>query len=52
MARIEVPQADIALFSDPALRMKIVSRFKKEGFIFVALELEGYRTGSLNEVLK
>jgi len=51
-ARIEVPPADISRFSDPALRVKIVTRFKKEGFAFVALDLEGYRTGSLNETLK
>ncbi len=51
-ARIELPPAEISLFSDPVLRQKIVSRFKKEGFTFVALDLEGYRTGSLNELLE
>lgn len=51
-ARIEVPPGDIPRFSDPALRREIVTRLKKEGFTFVALDLEGYRTGSLNETLK
>ena len=51
-ARIELPPTDISLFSDPSLRERIVSRFKQEGFTFVALDLEGYRTGSLNELLQ
>ena len=51
-ARIEVLPADIPRFSAPALRREIVAHFKKEGFTFVALDLEGYRTGSLNETLK
>jgi len=31
---------------------KIVKRLKILGFVFIALDLEGYRTGSLNEILK
>ncbi len=33
-------------------RLKIVEIAKKAGFRYVALDLEGYRSGSLNEVLK
>ncbi|MBN2429170.1 MAG: ATP-dependent sacrificial sulfur transferase LarE [Deltaproteobacteria bacterium] len=51
-ARLEVAPVDINRFCDPALRQKIVAHFKKEGFAFVALDLEGYRTGSLNRSLK
>jgi uncharacterized protein len=52
MARLEVATGDICRFCDPALREKIVARFKMEGFTFVALDLEGYRSGSLNNSLK
>lgn len=48
-ARIEVDLASI-----PAIlkeRETIVNYFKKQGFSYVTLDLEGYRTGSLNEVL-
>ena len=30
----------------------IVKKFKELGFIYVTLDMEGYRTGSLNEVLR
>jgi len=30
---------------------EIIKRFKKFGFMYITLDLEGYRTGSLNEVL-
>jgi pyridinium-3,5-biscarboxylic acid mononucleotide sulfurtransferase len=33
------------------LRQKVVSRVKEAGFAYVALDLQGYRTGAMNEVL-
>jgi pyridinium-3,5-biscarboxylic acid mononucleotide sulfurtransferase len=52
IARIEVPAEEIPkLLSGPA-RQRIVSRFKELGYIYVTLDLEGYRTGSLNEPLR
>jgi len=36
--------------SDPAVRAAIVRRFKEIGFTYVSLDLEGYRTGSMNEL--
>lgn len=50
-ARIEVPQADIARLSQEETRRRIVARFKELGYIYITLDLEGYRTGSMNEVL-
>jgi uncharacterized protein len=51
IARIEVlPSERQRLFSD-GLIDGIVSRFKEMGFAYVTLDLEGYRSGSLNEVL-
>ncbi|MBI5144822.1 MAG: ATP-dependent sacrificial sulfur transferase LarE [Candidatus Omnitrophica bacterium] len=50
LCRIEVMKKDIlALIRKGDL---IVERFKKMGYNYVTLDLEGYRTGSLNEVIK
>jgi uncharacterized protein len=49
IARIEVTPDDFPTIL--AHSQKIVKRFKTLGFTYIALDLEGYRTGSLNEVL-
>jgi len=49
IARIEVSPAEFPLVLPHAAA--IVKRFKELGFIYVTLDIEGYRTGSLNEVL-
>jgi pyridinium-3,5-biscarboxylic acid mononucleotide sulfurtransferase len=51
-ARIEVAAAEISRFLEEPLRSEIVKEFKKAGFTYVALDLEGYRTGSMNEVIQ
>lgn len=51
LARIEVPPEDIARLARPALRERIVARFRKLGYTWVSLDLQGYRTGSMNEAL-
>ncbi len=51
VARIELPPGLLALALDPAVRSGLVAGVKAAGFAFVALDLEGYRTGSLGEVL-
>ena len=51
MVRIEVLPEEIKLFTESNIRKKIVSDFKKLGFTYISLDLEGYRTGSMNEVL-
>jgi len=50
-ARIEVGPDDIPRFLDPVFRETLVARFKELGFLYVTLDLKGYRTGSMNEVL-
>ena len=50
IARIEVDKRDIQLLLKHS--KEIIKRFKELGFIYITLDLEGYRTGSLNEVLK
>jgi uncharacterized protein len=50
-ARIEVSPQEIPWLLDPGLREQIVSRMKELGFTYITLDLQGYRTGSMNEVL-
>ena len=49
MARIEVPPDDIPRLAAHAA--EISASFKRFGFAYVTLDLQGYRTGSLNEIL-
>lgn len=49
VARIEVSAEEIARFADEALRDEVVREFRGAGFTYVALDLAGYRTGSMNE---
>ena len=50
-ARIEVPPEDIPRFLEEELRLRVVSEFHSFGFAYVSLDLQGYRTGSMNETL-
>jgi len=50
-ARIEAPPDKIADLTAPAARAKIVARLKELGFTYVTLDLQGYRPGSMNEVI-
>ncbi|MBA4015945.1 MAG: TIGR00268 family protein [Pirellula sp.] len=51
MARLEVPGDAIARLAEPALRREIVAHLRSLGFKFVTLDLEGFRSGSLNQLL-
>src|SRR5271156_4165462 len=51
VARLELEQSEIARIFDPALRDSVEREFKKIGFRFVAIDLKGFRSGSLNEGL-
>lgn len=52
LARIEVDREDIPAFLDIKRRKKIVDYLKMLGYSYIALDLQGYRPGSLNEPLK
>ena len=52
VARIEVPPEDIARLAADPLRSEVAKRLKACGYRYVSLDLQGYRRGSLNEVLK
>lgn len=50
-ARIEVAPDDIARLAESPLREEISQTLKGLGFTYVSLDLQGYRTGSMNETL-
>jgi uncharacterized protein len=51
VARIEVDPAGFARLLDDATREKIIRDVRAAGYTYVALDLQGYRSGSLNEAL-
>ncbi len=50
-ARIEVLPEDVPLLCKQDHRRKIVLELKRLGYTYVTIDLEGYRTGSMNETL-
>lgn len=50
-ARIEVGREEIVRLLEGTVRDRIVDHLKALGFTYVALDLQGYRMGSMNEVL-
>ncbi|HOP92548.1 MAG TPA: ATP-dependent sacrificial sulfur transferase LarE [Acetivibrio thermocellus] len=52
LARIEVADEDFGRFMDKQIRNLVYSKFKELGFVYVSLDLMGYRTGSMNEELE
>ena len=51
LARIEIAPGEMPRAMSPEMAASILSRLKTAGFTYVALDLEGYRQGSLNESL-
>ncbi len=52
MARIEAMPEEIARLTQHAVRERIAAALRSYGFTYVTLDLQGYRTGSMNEVLE
>jgi uncharacterized protein len=52
LARIEIAAEQLPLAMTPEMGAAISRRFKAAGFLYVALDLEGYRQGSLNAALR
>lgn len=52
LARVEIDPAELPRALDREMAARIVEVIKPLGFRYVALDLEGYRMGSLNEVLQ
>jgi pyridinium-3,5-biscarboxylic acid mononucleotide sulfurtransferase len=51
LARIEVPAESLALLASESTRQALAARFRELGFKFVTLDLEGFRSGSLNDLV-
>lgn len=51
MARIEVLSEDFSKLMEDRTRTTIITEFKKYGFTYVTLDLQGFRSGSMNETL-
>jgi uncharacterized protein len=49
MARIEIDPSDFSVIMEKQTREEIVENLKKIGYLYVTLDLAGYRTGSMNE---
>ena len=51
LARIEVPAAEVARLAADPVRGELARELRRLGFKFVALDLEGFRSGSLNDLV-
>lgn len=51
LARIEVPPAGLLRLLEPAVHAELLRCFKELGFRFVTLDLEGFRSGNLNQLV-
>jgi pyridinium-3,5-biscarboxylic acid mononucleotide sulfurtransferase len=51
LARVEVPAEELARLADPEVRAGLVRCLKDLGFRFVTLDLEGFRSGSMNSLV-
>jgi uncharacterized protein len=48
LARIEVPASELTRLLEAGVREKLVEGLKRLGYRYVTLDLEGFRSGSLN----
>jgi uncharacterized protein len=51
LARVEVPLAEVARLAADPVRAEVAREFRRLGFKFVTLDLDGFRSGSLNELV-
>ncbi len=52
IARIEVPESELTRFTqDSDRRQRIINGLKSLGFTYVTLDLQGFRSGAMNEAL-
>lgn len=52
LARVEIEPSELIRALQPETRRALVAGLKEAGYRWVALDLEGYRSGSLNEALR
>jgi uncharacterized protein len=51
LARIEVPAGELPRLAEAELREALVARLRELGFTYVTLDLQGFRSGSLNQII-
>lgn len=51
LARIEVEPQHLPLLADLEVRTAVIAALKRIGYLYITLDLQGYRMGSLNEAL-
>jgi len=52
LARLELPPEEMARLFEDGRHQALVKRFKELGYLYVSLDLQGFRSGSANEALK
>ncbi|MGI8978791.1 MAG: ATP-dependent sacrificial sulfur transferase LarE [Pirellulaceae bacterium] len=52
LARIEVPPEELLPLCEPTVRQELAAELRQLGFKFVTIDLEGFRSGSLNQLLQ
>lgn len=52
LARIEVPPDQIERLASPAVRAELDRHFRSIGYQYVSVDLRGFRSGALNEVIQ
>ena len=51
LARIETDEAGFTMMANRELRDAVFDKLREIGFVYVSLDIKGYRTGSMNETL-
>ncbi|MCF7855548.1 MAG: ATP-dependent sacrificial sulfur transferase LarE [Candidatus Pacebacteria bacterium] len=51
LARIEVEPDEIARLCTQSIRQRVMAAARRAGFLYITVDLQGYRTGSLNAAL-
>jgi pyridinium-3,5-biscarboxylic acid mononucleotide sulfurtransferase len=52
LARLELPPEEIGRLFEDGRHEAVVKRFRELGYLYVTLDLQGFRSGSANEILK
>ena len=52
LARLEIPLEDLPRLWEDGRHTAIVTRFRELGYLYVTVDLQGFRSGSANELLK
>lgn len=52
VARVELRESEISLAAEESIRRAIVKHLRELGYIYVTLDMDGFRSGSLNESLR